>query len=134
MSGFDAITHSMTTISTGGFSNHNSSFSFFNSQNIEIISVVFMIVGSLPFVVFLKFIHGEKKSIYSDDQIKLFFSILFFLVIITSFWLYYNYYFNFSYSFRLAIFNITSILTGTGYVSTNYNLWGGFGFVIIQLI
>ena len=134
MSGFDAITHSMTTISTGGFSNHNSSFSFFNSQNIEIISIVFMIIGSLPFVVFLKFIHGEKKSIYSDDQIKLFFSILFFLVIITSFWLYYNYYFNFSLSFRLAIFNITSILTGTGYVSTNYNLWGGFGFVIMIII
>ena len=85
MSGFDSIAHSMTTISTGGFSTHNNSFEIFNSLNIEIISIVFMIIGSLPFVVYLKMKHGEWKSIYSDDQIKLFFSILLFIVLITTF-------------------------------------------------
>ena len=90
MNGFDAITHAMTTISTGGFSTHNLSFAYFNSLNIEIISIIFMIIGSLPFVVFLKFIHGDKKSLFKDDQIKLFFIILLTLIIITSFWLFYN--------------------------------------------
>ena len=80
MNSFDAIAHAMTTISTGGFSTHNESFSYFDSIYIESTSIVFMIVGSLPFVVFIKFIHGDLKSFFKDDQIKLFFIILFTLI------------------------------------------------------
>ena len=135
MSGFDSIAHAMTTISTGGFSTHNSSFKFFDSITIESTSILFMIIGSLPFVVFLKFIHGEKKSLFTDDQIKLFVLILLILIIITSFWLQANFYDNnFAHSLRLAAFNITSILTGTGFTSTNYNMWGSFGLVVMIII
>ena len=134
MSEFDSIAHAMTTISTGGFSTHNSSLESFNSLNIELISIIFMIIGSLPFVIYLKMLHNDWKSIFKDDQIKLFIYILLFLIIITTFWL--NLHFNqTSYqSFRIAMFNITSILTGTGYTSANYNIWGGFGFVIMLII
>jgi len=59
MSVFDAIAHAMTTISTGGFSTHNTSLAYFNSFNIESVSILFMIIGSLPFVIFLKMAHGE---------------------------------------------------------------------------
>jgi trk system potassium uptake protein TrkH len=94
-----------------------------------------MIIGSLPFVVFLKFIHGEKKVFYKDDQIKLFFIILLILITITSIWLYLNKeFFNLSYSIRISIFNITSVLTGTGFTSYDYNLWGSFGLVIMIII
>ena len=135
MNGFDSIAHAMTTISTGGFSTHNTSFGFFNSMSIESTSVIFMIIGSLPFVVFLKFIHGEKKSLFKDDQIKLFILIFFLLIGITSFWLQANFYNNnFIYSLRLASFNITSILTGTGFTSSNYNMWGSFGLVVMIII
>ena len=61
MSGFDSVIHSMTTISTGGFSNYNQSFSYFNSFQIEIVSIIFMIIGSLPFVLYLQFLHRQKK-------------------------------------------------------------------------
>ena len=132
---FDAITHAMTTISTGGFSTHDSSFAFFNSFQIELISILFMIIGSLPFVVFLKFIHGDKNSFFKDDQIKLFFLILLSIIIITSIWLRNNFLiYDFSQSIRLSLFNITSILTGTGFTSSNYNLWGSFGLVIMIII
>ena len=135
MNGFDSIAHAMTTISTGGFSTHNTSFGFFDSMSIESASVIFMIIGSLPFVVFLKFIHGEKSSLFKDDQIKLFVLILFLLIGITSFWLQANFYNNnFIYSLRLASFNITSILTGTGFTSSNYNMWGSFGLVVMIII
>jgi trk system potassium uptake protein TrkH len=135
MNGFDSITHAMTTISTGGFSTHNLSFSYFDSFNIEIISVLFMIVGSLPFVVFLKFIHGDKKSLFRDDQIKLFFILLLSIIFITSLWLYNNNQnTNVINIFRISLFNITSILTGTGFTSDNYNLWGSFGSVIMIII
>ena len=86
MTSFDAAAHAMTTIATGGFSTHNSSFGNFNSANIEWISIMFMIIGSLPFVVYLKMIHGDWKSIYKDDQIKLFFILIFILIVFTTAW------------------------------------------------
>ena len=134
MSSFDAFAHAMTTISTGGFSTHDNSFANFDSINIELISFLFMIIGSLPFVVYLKMTHGDLKSIFKDEQIKLFILILFLLIIVTTFWLKLKFNENTFYSFRVVIFNITSILTGTGYTSANYNIWGGFGLVIMFII
>ena len=134
MNGFDSLIHSMTTISTGGFSNKNLSFAYFDSYYLENISIIFMILGSLPFVIFIKFIHDQKISIFKDDQIKLFIYLLVFIIFISMIWL--KHYLNIDWadSFRLTSFNITSILTGTGYTSSNYNHWGSFGLIIILMI
>ncbi len=134
MNAFDAIAHSLTTISTGGFSTYNSSLSNFNSVNIEIICITFMIIGSLPFVVYLKFLHGNLKSIFQDEQIKVFFYILIFSILIMIFWLQKNIQNDLFDSIRISTFNITSILTGTGYTTSNYNVWGGFGFIVMLSI
>ena len=134
MNAFDSLIHSMTTISTGGFSNKSLSFGYFDSQTLESISILFMILGSLPFVIFIKFIHGQKNSLFKDDQIRLFIFLLVSIVLISCFWV--KHYLNIEWSsaLRLTTFNITSILTGTGYTSTNYNNWGGFGLIIILMI
>ncbi len=134
MSGFDSLIHSMTTISTGGYSNHDLSFAYFNSYSLENISILFMILGSLPFVIYIQFIHGQKKSIFKDDQIRLFLFLLLFIVLITVIWI--KNYLNIEWisALRLSAFNITSILTGTGYTATNYNTWGGFGLIIVLII
>jgi trk system potassium uptake protein len=134
MTAFDSLIHCMSTISTGGFSNHSSSFEYFKSYSLENVSVIFMILGSLPFVIFIQFIHGQKMSIFKDDQIKLFLSLLLIIISITSIWLTNYLKLDFLQSIRVATFNITSILTGTGYTSSNYNNWGGFGLVIILMI
>ena len=134
MTGFDAIAHAMTTIATGGFSTHDNSFKSFDSINIELISILFMIVGSLPFVVYLKTIHGDWKSFFKDEQIKLFAIIIFILILITTLWLRFNFQESIYYSLRVASFNIISILTGTGYTSLNFNLWGGFGLTVMFII
>ncbi len=134
MSAFDSIIHATTTISTGGFSNYNESFAHFNSFKIEIVSVCFMIVGSLPFVLYLQFLHRQKKFIIDDDQVKLFFYILLILILITTFWIQNSKSLDFFSSFRIALFNIISILTGTGYSSNNFSNWGSFGLVIMMII
>ncbi len=134
MTAFESLLHCMTTISTGGFSNHSLSFGYYNSYSLENISVIFMILGSLPFVIFIQFIHGQKFSIFKDDQIKLFLFLLLLIIFITSLWLKNYLNIDLFQAIRLATFNITSILTGTGYTSSNYNNWGGFGFVIILMI
>ncbi len=134
MSGFDSIIHAMTTISTGGFSNHNDSFSYFNSFKIEIVSIIFMIIGSLPFVLYLQFMHKKKYLLLRDDQVKLFFIILFIIILLTTLWIHNTKSIDIISSFRMSIFNITSILTGTGYSSSNFSNWGSFGLVIMMII
>jgi trk system potassium uptake protein TrkH len=61
---FDSLTHSMTTIATGGFSNYNESIGYFNSLPIEISSMIFIILGSLPFIAYIKFLNGIKKYLF----------------------------------------------------------------------
>ena len=69
---FDSITHAMTTLATGGFSNYNQSIGYFNSIAIETSAMIFIILGSLPFIAYIKFINGNKKIFFSDVQIKSF--------------------------------------------------------------
>ena len=61
MNFFDSLTHSMTTIATGGFSNYNQSIGHFDSFLIEITSMIFIILGSIPFIAYIKFLNGDKK-------------------------------------------------------------------------
>jgi len=134
MNGFDAFIHCMTTIATGGFSNHDLSFAYFNSYSLEYISVAFMILGSLPFVIYLKFIHEKKISIFKDDQIRLFLLLLILVIFFTMIWIKKFLNIEWLLAFKLSVFNITSIFTGTGYVSSNYNNWGSFGLIMILII
>ena len=67
---FDSVSHAMTTIATGGFSTHNDSIGFFKNSNIEIIASIFIILGSIPFISYLKFAQGNRKVFFQDVQIK----------------------------------------------------------------
>ncbi len=125
---FDSITHSMTTIATGGFSNYNESIGFFDSISIEISAMIFIILGSLPFIVYIKFLSGNKKIFFSDTQIKTFLKIIFYSVVILSIYLVIDN--SNGLNLRLVFFNVVSILTGTGYVNAQFDNWGGFSLVI----
>ena len=124
MSIFDSLTHSMTTIATGGFSNYNESIGFFDSVSIEISAMIFIILGSLPFIVYIKFLSGNKKILFSDIQIRTFIKIIFFSIIILSLYLILDN--SAQLNFRSVLFNVISILTGTGYVNAQFDKWGGF--------
>ena len=124
MSKFDSLTHSMTTIATGGFSNYNQSIGYFNSIPIEIASMIFIILGSIPFIAYIKFISGNKKIFLTDIQIKTFLKIIIASVIILSVYLLINNTGNFN--LMSVFFNTISILTGTGYVSAEFDGWGSF--------
>ncbi len=124
MGKFDSLTHSMTTIATGGFSNYNESIGYFNSLPIEVSSMFFIILGSIPFIAYIKFISGNKKIFLNDIQIKTFLKIIIFTVIILSIYLLFSNHENFS--LRLIFFNTISILSGTGYVNAEFDSWGSF--------
>jgi len=128
MSFFDSLTHSMTTIATGGFSNYNESIGFFNSISIEISAMIFIILGSLPFIAYIKFLSGNKKILINDVQIRTFFKIIISSVIILSIYLMISG--AAELSFRSIFFNIISILTGTGYVNAEFDNWGSFTLIL----
>ena len=128
MSKFDSLTHSMTTIATGGFSNYNQSIGYFNSVQIEISSMIFIILGSLPFIVYIKFINGNKKIFFNDVQIKTFLKIIVCSIVILSLYLLLND--NSNFNLRSVFFNTISILTGTGYVSAEFDGWGSFPLIL----
>ena len=69
MNYFDSLTHSMTTIATGGFSNYNESLGYFNSSFIELTAILFIILGSIPFIAYIKFLNGDRKIFLTDSQI-----------------------------------------------------------------
>ena len=128
MNTFDSLTHSMTTIATGGFSNYNDSIGYFNSISIEISAMIFIILGSLPFITYIKFLNGNKKIFLSDIQIKTFLKIIFISIIILIIYVIINDYNQLN--LRSIFFNVISILTGTGYVNAQYDNWGGFPLVL----
>ena len=128
MNYFDSLTHSMTTIATGGFSNYNESIGFFNSVSIEISAMIFIILGSLPFIAYIKFISGNKKILFDDAQIRSFFKIIIFSVAILTIYLAISN--SAELNFRSVFFNIISILTGTGYVNAEFDTWGSFTLIL----
>ena len=137
MNFFDSLTHAMTTIATGGFSNYNESIGYFNSSTIEITSIIFIILGSIPFIAYIKFLNGDRKILISDTQIRSFLKIIFISIILLFFYLTLNNKGFSEISLRSISFNVISILTGTGYVTEKFDNWGSFPlifFIILMFI
>ena len=120
----EALIHAMTTVATGGFSSRDNSIGEFQSPAIEWIGIVFMIAGSLPFLLYIRAIQGKPAAMIRDEQVRAFFILLLIMSLIALV----------SENqlephlgadgFREALFNMTSIMTGTGFASTDYSLWG----------
>ncbi|MBT7642545.1 MAG: TrkH family potassium uptake protein [Rhodobiaceae bacterium] len=133
MSIFDAIAHAMTTIATGGFSTRNESFAAF-SPSVSMVAVVFMLASSLPFVAYLQLVNRKFDKFVQDAQIRTF--LLLALGATLAMWAY-----QLSQGVQSdgsailsAAFNTISILTGTGYVSTDYGEWGPFAIALFFVL
>lgn len=126
MEAFDAFAHAMTTVATGGYSTKDASIAYFDSPAIEWIGTFFMIAGSLPFLLYIQAVRGNPHRLVRDDQVRAFFIILAGMILLG--WLAENQvaFADPATRFREAAFNITSIMTGTGYTSTDFGLWGPF--------
>ena len=126
MTGFEAINHAMTTLSTGGYSTSDQSMGYFTHPFIHWVSTIFMLLGGLPFVLFVKFLRGNYKALLENTQVV---SFVYFMLVVWFFfsiWLFANSGYTFFESLTLVAFNTTSVVTTTGYALTDYTLWGGF--------
>ena len=134
MNGFESFAHSMTTIATGGFSTSDGSIGHFDSVWIDIIATVFMIIGALPFLLYLRTLQGNFGAMFSDSQVQWFLSTVAVVVILAAGWLWLENGLGPVLALRLASFNIVSIITGTGYATSDFSLWGSFALPIFFFI
>ena len=124
MNPFDATVHAMTTVATGGFSNYDASFATF-SGSAEWVATVFMFLAALPFVRYVQLVNGNR-SLFRDSQVRAFLLTILVLVAIAAGVLVTVFPYHPEQALRQAAFNITSIISGTGYASADYMGWGPF--------
>ena len=118
-----------------GFSTHNDSIGFFKNSNIEIVASIFIILGSIPFISYLKFFLSNKKIFFQDIQIKgLIYLLIISIIIMLIYLIFINYESNIFDKIRISSFNVISILSGTGYVTDDFGLWGNFSLIFFLFL
>jgi trk system potassium uptake protein len=124
MSWFDALNHAMTTVATGGYSTRDASIAGFDSAIIEWTAVIFMFTGAIPFVLYIQAMNGEPGILVRDHQV------LWFTGIVLASWALLTATLVWDHdeppleALRMAALNSTSVITGTGYASSDFNAWG----------
>ncbi len=134
MSWFDAVVHAMTTIATGGMSSHDASLGHFDSLPIEMISILFMVLGSLPFLLYVRSLQGHPLALWRDRQVRGFFAIALAATLLAwraqatgghePGWL----------ELRDAGFSVISVMTGTGYTTVDYSRWSTFAITLFFIV
>jgi trk system potassium uptake protein TrkH len=126
MSLFDAVNHAMTTISTGGFSTHDASFGYFKAPLMQWLGTLFMIAGGTPMMLYISLFVGRKNNSLLLYQAKAFWIGLTVVSLGLALWLWYTHTgWSFADALRQCAFNVTSVVTTTGFATTDYTLWGG---------
>ena len=131
---FDATTHSFATLATGGYSTKNTSIMHFNSAYIDGVITVFMVLAGINFTLYYRLIVGKGMYLLKDSELKAYLIIFFGTSILITLNLHHEVYDSIAKSFRYASFQVATILTTTGFASTNYEEWPFFSQMILFLL
>ena len=136
MSWFDAVCHSFSAISTGGFSTHDSNFGYFNSSYLDYAASLIMFMGGVNFALHFAALHTRNIKIYwADSEFRLYIFIMLLVTLICTIVLtQHSVYPDFATTFRYALFHVTSIMTSTGLVSSDFSVWPTFLPVLLMFI
>ncbi len=130
MSLFDAINHAMSAISTGGFSTSDASLAHWQQPAVHWVAVVLMILGSLPFALYVATLRGNRRALLRDEQVRGFFGLLFATWLVMTLWYWATTDLPWYEALRHVAVNVTSVVTTTGFALGDYSLWGNFSLMI----
>jgi trk system potassium uptake protein TrkH len=130
MSWFDAINHAMTTISTAGFSTHDKSLGYYPQPMIHYTASLFMLLSALPFTLFIMAVLKRRFLFWEDEQVRALAGIVVTLVFVFTMWRWHTGGVSFEESLRHVLFTLSSIISTTGYASTDYCAWGSFAVIV----
>ena len=131
MTFFDAICHSMSTIATGGFSTKNTSMAFYNNIWMELTIVVFMVLSSLHFGMLYVTIMGRKPNLFNSKSVRSYFLLIIIGVFAVAFKLYHDSTYTLFDSFRHSLFQVTSLVSTTGFATVDTSVWPVFTVIIL---
>lgn len=134
MSFLDAIGESFSTVATGGFAMHDSSFAFYHSTVIDMIAVVFMIASATNFALHFMFLRQRSFSIYRDPEFRGYISMLFIVIGIVALSLVFYRVYDYGASIVNAIFTVVSISTTTGFTNSDFSVWPTFIPYLIMML
>jgi len=134
MTGFEAINHAMATLATGGFSTSDSSFGKFDSAFLDATATVFMLAGGMTLTLFLRVYQGDYRVLWRDTQMQTYIGVFLGFSIAIAAWLFLAEGKTLGFAVRHATFTVSSVLTTTGFASTDWGLWGPFPLVLIFML
>ncbi len=126
MTFFDAINHSMSTIATGGFSTKNASIAYYDSGFIQYVLIFFMFVAGTNFSLLYFFFKGKFEKVSSNEEFKSYLLAVLIISVITAIAIYSYTGLTWERAFRDALFQVTSIITTTGFITSDYTIWSPF--------
>ncbi|MEE8300682.1 MAG: TrkH family potassium uptake protein [Desulfatiglandales bacterium] len=130
---FDSICHAFSTMPTGGFSTQGASIAQYSSAYFEGVITFFMILAGVNFSLHFKFLKGDFRVFGRDPECRVFLSLLAILILLVTLNIYGTVYHSVGNAFRYATFQVTSIITTTGFVTGNYTNWPGLSQIILLL-
>ncbi|NMZ69210.1 trk system potassium uptake protein TrkH [Pseudomonas peli] len=130
MTPFDAINHSMASISTGGFSTSDLSLANWSQPAVHWVAVVMMIFGSLPFTLYVATLRGNRRALFKDHQVRGFLGFLLATWLVFGTWLWLHSDNTWLDAFRIVAVNVTSVVTTTGFALGDYTTWGSFAVLL----
>ncbi|HED24236.1 MAG TPA: TrkH family potassium uptake protein [Firmicutes bacterium] len=130
LSFYDALTHSFTTMPTGGFSTYTASIAAFNNPAAEIVIIIFMFLAGANFVLYFRLIRGDL-SVYRNPELRFYAAVTALAVILITANIYNLYEEELFTALRLAAFQVVSVLTTTGYATANFDAWHNFSRVML---
>ncbi|WP_311567589.1 TrkH family potassium uptake protein [Photobacterium arenosum] len=134
MNTFDAVNHAFTTLSTGGYSTSDGSMNHF-SPAAHWIAVVFMFAGGLPFLLFVQMLRKKQPaSLLRDAQVRGYTVTVLIVSLMVALWLCWQDGYDFSHAIRVAMFNIVSVITTTGFGLEDFTAWGAFPTVVFAFM
>lgn len=123
---FDAVNHAMSAIATGGFSTYDAGFGAFNSASIEWVAVLFMLLGAMPFGLYIIASYGRPGTLWRDEQVRLFLAIIAAATLMIALWRLVHEDIAILEALRSAAFAVVATITTSGFTGHDYSLWGGF--------
>ncbi|MDF1615940.1 TrkH family potassium uptake protein [Petrocella sp. FN5] len=131
---FDAINHSIAALSTGGFSTVPNSIGQYNNLAIELITLILMFLGTVNFAAHYLVLKGEFKKFIQLGEIKLMFFLLSIMIPLVTYFSMNELYHSLGKGFRVAIFELTSALSTTGFSTVSYSDWNDFGILAMIVL
>lgn len=131
---FEALAYAMSAISTGGFTTHGDSLILYGSLSVQLVLIVLMLMGAMPFILFLRALRGDPGALLRDGQVRWLFGILVVATLLIALWLWLQSLYPAQEVLHRSLFTTVSMMTGTGFLLDDPAPWGGFPTAVMLVL